>query len=220
VKKKVIITVDGPSGAGKSTVARLLASVLDLAYVDTGAMYRAVAFAFRERGNKSCLSDFLASLDLKFDFMSGAKVFLDGQDISDDIRHPDVSLLASDLSQRPEVRAFLTMLQRRLGEDGGVVVEGRDTGSVVFPDADVKFFLDARQTERAKRRFIELKSKGIDQSVTDLEKEMAERDRNDSERDIAPLVIPDGAICIDSTDLDIQSVVRFMVRCIGEKEML
>jgi cytidylate kinase len=156
MRQRLVITIDGPSGAGKSTMAKLLASALGYTYMDTGATYRAVAYAYTREKNQPDLEPFLRELVLRFVFGDETQVFLDGEDISRKIRDPEISLLASALSQDLRVRKYLTKLQREMGKDGGIVLEGRDTGSVVFPDADVKFFLDADVNERAGRRYREL----------------------------------------------------------------
>jgi CMP/dCMP kinase len=210
VRKKLIITIDGPSGAGKSTMAKSLASTFGYTYVDTGAMYRAVAYAYRREKRPADLEPFLDSLSLRFEFGTETRVFLDGEDISKGIREPDVSMLASALSQDPRVRTYLTRLQREMGKDGGVVLEGRDTGSVVFPDAELKFYLDADLRERARRRLIELQGRNQGAVPEQVEGEMLKRDRDDSERDIAPLTRPEGAYYIDTTGLDIEGVIRVL----------
>jgi CMP/dCMP kinase len=216
MRKGLIITIDGPSGAGKSTMAKLTARALGYRYMDTGAMYRGVAYAFLHRRTAEPLDVFLKGLSLRFDFGEDAKVFLDGVDISREIREPGVSSLASDLSQRAEVRQYLTKMQRAIGSEGGVVLEGRDTGSVVFPDADIKFYLDADITERAERRKKELDGRGVSQDVTVVRDEMARRDENDSSRDIAPLTVPEGAIRIDTTGTGIEVVLSAILRSIRE----
>jgi CMP/dCMP kinase len=210
VRKKLIITIDGPSGAGKSTMAKSLASTFGYTYVDTGAMYRAVAYGYRREGRPSDLEPFLDRLVLRFDFGKETRVFLHGQDISKEIREPEVSMLASTLSQDARVRAYLTTLQREMGRDGGVVLEGRDTGSVVFPDADIKFYLDADLRARARRRHLELRGRNERAGLEQVEGEMLKRDRDDSERDIAPLTRPEGACYIDTTGLDIEGVIRML----------
>ena len=210
IRKDLIITIDGPSGAGKSTVAKMLAKQLGYTYIDTGAMYRGVAYAYVKAGQPEDLEVFLDQLPLRFEFRDGTKVFLGNEDISLEIRNPDVSLQASALSQNKAVREYLWRVQREIGRKGGVVLEGRDMGSVVFPDAHVKFYLDANLAERARRRHVELASRGMDQDSGAVQAEMAQRDRNDSERNIAPLVVPEGAIRIDSTGMDAGQVAEMM----------
>jgi len=231
MKKGLIITIDGPSGAGKSTVAKILARSLGYAYIDTGAMYRGIAYAFKQRGSgeagkrdtgalpdkkdpQSPLETFLKNLSIRFEFGETARVFLDDIDISEEIRAPEISLLASNLSQKKEVRMYLTKKQRETGEKGRIVMEGRDTGSVVFPDADIKFYLDANPDERVKRRYLELSAKGVDSEISSVKEEMSKRDRNDSERDIAPLVVPDGAVIIDTTGIDAKGAADMLINYI------
>ncbi len=228
MKKRLIITIDGPSGSGKSTIAKMLAHKLGYDYMDTGAMYRGIAYAYRMHeeshgGTSSSLIDktdergqdrlyrvlvqLLDSLNIRFEFGNVTKVLLDDKDVSNEIRNPEISLLASALSQQKIVREHLYRVQRELGRNGGVVLEGRDTGSVVFPDADVKVYLDADADERAKRRHLELRSKGNADAFAKVKEDMIQRDVNDSGRDIAPLVIPENARKIDTTGLNIQEVL-------------
>jgi len=226
IPRNLIITIDGPSGAGKSTIAKMIAHTLHYTYIDTGAMYRGVAFAYmrkypEERGQRSEVSEvqmqkldklkeLLNSLNLRFEFGEETKVFLDGGDISKEIREPAISLLASKLSQNNVVREYLYAMQRAQGQNGGIVLEGRDTGSVVFPNAHVKFYLDANPEERAKRRHTELSSKGTSVDIASVKEDMVKRDKNDSERDLAPLVIPEGAIYVDTSGLDVEGVVKVL----------
>lgn len=217
LRKRLIITIDGPSGAGKSTVARRLADRIGYHYLDSGAMYRGVAYAYRSADGQKEMNDFLNSLDLAFSFDDGVKVLFEGEDISSAIRSSEISLEASRLSQDPRVREYCTNLQRKLGEEGGVVLEGRDTGSVVFPYADRKFYLDANVAERAKRRHTEIASSKTeqDESLAKIRSEMEKRDRDDSERALAPLIKPEGAIYVDTTDKNIDEVVELLVEAIG-----
>jgi cytidylate kinase len=226
IPRNLIITIDGPSGAGKSTIAKMIAHTLHYTYIDTGAMYRGVAFAYmrkypEERGQRSEVSEvqmqkldklkeLLNSLNLRFEFGEETKVFLDGGDISKEIREPAISLLASKLSQNNVVREYLYAMQRAQGQNGGIVLEGRDTGSVVFPNAHVKFYLDANPEERAKRRHTELSSKGTSVDMASVKEDMVKRDKNDSERDLAPLVIPEGAIYVDTSGLDVEGVAKVL----------
>lgn len=187
-------------------MASRLARAIRYRYLDTGAMYRAVAYAYA-RQKPADLDAFLAGLSLKFSFDSTTAVSLDGEDISERIRTPDMALLASALSQDARVRAYLTRMQRESGKEGGIVAEGRDTGSVVFPDADVKFYLDADITERARRRHVELAATNPGEDAGKVREEMERRDRADSERDIAPLVRPRDAVYVDTTGKTIDDVV-------------
>jgi cytidylate kinase len=207
----LIVTIDGPGGAGKSTVARRLADALGYRYLDTGAMYRGVAFA-RRLSPSASIEDFIAGLDLSFSYEKTTKVFLGDDDISDRIRTPEISLLASALSQDAHVRTYLTEKQRETGRDGGIVVEGRDTGSVVFPDADVKFYVDADMEERAKRRYLELVAKDSAEDIVKIREEMEKRDRDDSFRSIAPLIKPNDALLIDTTNKTIEEVLALLER--------
>ncbi len=203
------MTIDGPGGAGKSTVARRLADSLDYRYLDTGAMYRGIAYAYETEEARD-LAQFLSGLHLSFVFDKVTRVFLDGEDISDRIRTPEISLLASALSQDGLVRNYLTEKQREIGRIGDIVVEGRDTGSVVFPEAEVKFYLDADITERARRRFLEMTERGSDPDLERVREEIEKRDRDDSLRSLAPLTKPGGAIVIDTTGKTIDEVVSIM----------
>jgi cytidylate kinase len=154
------------------------------------------------------METFLSEAPLRFSFDSTTRVFFDGEDISERIRTPECALLASSLSQDRRVRTYLTRMQREMGKDGGVVVEGRDTGSVVFPDADVKFYLDADLGERARRRYLEQAAGGKGGDLKKVREQMEARDRDDSERDVAPLTRPEGAIYVDTTGKGIDEVVE------------
>jgi cytidylate kinase len=213
--KRLIITIDGPSGAGKTTVSRILADRLGYRYIDTGALYRGVALAAMSAGlNPDDDDGLMALLDtLKMTLVPGEKglrLFLNGLDVTDRIRTPEISMAASTISAKPVVRNYLLNLQRDLGRDKNVVFEGRDMGTVVFPDADLKFFLDASLQTRAKRRFKELASQSS-QSLEAVETDMRRRDKNDSTRNLAPLKPAENAIRIDSTGLTIEDVVEKMV---------
>jgi cytidylate kinase len=217
--KRLIITIDGPSGAGKTTVSKILADRLGYRYIDTGALYRGVALAAMSSGLNPDDDDGLLSLfkTLKMTFVPGEKglhLFLNGSDITDRIRTPEISMVASAVSARPVVRKYLLNLQRDLGRDKNAVFEGRDMGTVVFPDADLKFFLDASLKTRAKRRFKELAST-TPQSLKGVETDMRRRDKSDSTRDLAPLKPAEDAIRIDSTDLTIEDVVDRMVAAVN-----
>jgi len=211
----LLITIDGPAGAGKTTVARALARRLGYIYVDTGALYRAVALAAQAAGigpeEDAALERLCAGLQLAFVRRDDqTRLYLNGRDVSAHIRSPEITMLASAVSARPVVRRCLLAIQRRLGRERGAVFEGRDMGTVVFPDADLKFYLDADGHTRAVRRYRELKDATpltLDQVARDMEK----RDRNDSRRAIAPLKPADDARIIDSTDLDVDGVVDLMM---------
>jgi CMP/dCMP kinase len=216
-EKKLLITIDGPAGAGKTTVARMLAEKLGYKYIDTGALYRGVAYkAFVnniETDNESELRKLCSNIDLQFvNNDKGSCLFLDGKDISDHIRTSKISMLASAVSAKPFVREALFNLQKKLGQDKCAVFEGRDMGTVVFPDADLKFFLDAKVKIRAKRRYKEFSlNSNKSQTLDNIEKDIIIRDKNDKERKIAPLKQAKDAIIIDSGGLTIQKVVEKML---------
>ncbi len=221
-----VVTIDGPSGGGKSTVSRGLAAKLGFTYLDTGAMYRAVGFACKEKdidlNNFEALSSLLKglSLDLRpaLNQESDVQVFLDGRDISEYIRTPEMGMQASRVSALPEVRRYLTRLQQRIGAGGGVVAEGRDTGTVVFPNALWKFYLDASPEIRAGRRVAQLRDRGEDVDEQDLLRQIIQRDRDDSQRAIAPLKQAEDAVFIDSSSLSAQEVIAAMEKIIIEKQ--
>lgn len=209
-----VVAIDGPAGAGKSTAARQLAERLGFVLVDTGALYRGVALAANERNldweDGAALGALVDSLSLSFlrDADGTVRLCIDGVDRSTDIRTPQISTGASRVSRHPEVRAALLGLQRRLGAAGGVVLEGRDIGTVVFPDAEVKVFLTASDEARARRRFEELTRAGHQVDFDQVLVEIRERDRLDSERDIAPLKAADDAVLLDTSDLDLAQVLE------------
>jgi cytidylate kinase len=217
MKVGLIIAVDGPSGVGKSTSSRLLAERLGYRYVDTGALYRAVGLLALERGvNPDDTAGLAAVCDaLALRFVPGPEgpcLMLGGRDISADIRRPEVSQMASKVSARGSVRQRLLTLQRELGKEGSVVVEGRDIGTVVFPDADVKFYLDASPEVRARRRYRELQQQGGAYDLATTQQEMAERDQRDSGRTHAPLRPALDAIVVDTTNLALAEVVDTLLQ--------
>jgi cytidylate kinase len=213
VNKKLIIAIDGPSGSGKSTIARLVAQKLNYTYIDTGAIYRAITYKAMRDGVD--LEDEVAlvrlankaKICLKGDHRE-SNVYLDGEDISEKIRTPEVTRNVSYLAALSGVRKRMTNLQREMGKNSGVVAEGRDIGTVVFPDADYKFYLDASLEERAQRRYKELVAKGHKVALPEIANEMQLRDSLDRGREIAPLKIAQGATIIDTTMMRIDEVVE------------
>jgi cytidylate kinase len=218
--KKLLITIDGPAGAGKTTVSRALADRLGYRYIDTGALYRGIALAAKiqevDPRDDEGLKRLCKGIDLNIvKLEDGLGLFLDGENISDRIRTPEITMMASAVSANPIVREFLLDLQKDLGREKAAVFEGRDMGTVVFPQADLKFFLDASTRTRARRRYEEQKSKNS-QTLDEVERDIQRRDHNDSTRDVAPLKPAADAIIIDSTEMDVDQVVDFMVSHIVE----
>jgi len=218
--KKDIVTIDGPSGSGKSTISRTVASRLNFTYLDTGAMYRAVGYKARQDGvdleDGDALSCILDTLDLTLLPGNGdTRVLLGENDISSAIRTAEMGLVASKISAQPVVRRKLTEMQQKIGEQGKIVAEGRDTGTVVFPDARYKFYLDATPEERARRRSLQLLEKGEKADELDILAQIIKRDANDSSRALAPLKAADDAVIIDSSNLTIDEVVCFILEKIS-----
>ncbi len=220
--KRLIIAIDGPSGAGKSTITRLLAQRLGYLNIDTGAMYRALALFVQRAGvplaDDEALARVCSGVTIAFERNNGGyRIIANGEDVSAAIRTPEISRLTSKLSARKVVRDILTRLQREMGKSGGVVLEGRDIGTVVFPDADVKFFLTASPEERGRRRYLELQAKGEDISLERTIAEVVARDEQDANRALAPLVRAADAIDIDSTGCSIEEVLSLMETVVREK---
>lgn len=214
---KKIIAVDGPAGAGKSTVSKIVAARLGYTYIDTGAMYRAVALkcnaeCVRRNAqlNDDLIIDVTRNIDIRLD--EAARVFLDGREVTKEIRTPEVSRGASDVAKVGYVRQKLTQLQRDMASRGNVIMDGRDIGTQVLPNADLKIFLTASVEERARRRLDELKAKGLQADFANVVKEISLRDKQDSEREIAPLAQAEDAVLLDSTSLTIEQVVAEILR--------
>ncbi|HHB75685.1 MAG TPA: (d)CMP kinase [Desulfobulbus sp.] len=214
-----IVTIDGPSGVGKSTVSRLLAQRLGYTYLDTGAMYRAVAFACRqadidptdERAVADLLKNFHVDLQAPAQADSDVRVYLNSREITQFLRTPEIGMMASKVSALPVVREKLTMLQRQIGQHGKIVAEGRDTGTVVFPNAAWKFYLDASPEERARRRAEQLQQKGMEVDQAAILEQIIKRDRNDCTRSVAPLKPAEDAVIIDSSRMSAEDVVNSMI---------
>jgi cytidylate kinase len=222
MEKKFVITIDGPAGAGKSTVSKTLAKKLNYIYLDTGALYRALAYKTLKLkislDDVSALVNLCSSTTVVLKNIDGQmKVSVDGEDVEEKIRTEEVGLAASKISTFAVVRERLLNLQRKAGTQGGIVAEGRDMGSVVFPHADYKFYLDAKLEERIKRRYEELLDKGNLVEYKSIQKDMFARDKQDKQREIAPLKAPDDAIIIDSDNLSAAEVVDKIIFYISVK---
>ncbi len=217
----ISVAIDGPAGAGKSTLSRKLAEHFGFIYVDTGAMYRAVGLKFYRSGADTELNcdveGILADTTVDIRFAEGEqRVFLDGQDVSDEIRTPEMSMMASAVSAKPPVRAFLLDTQRRLAANNDCLMDGRDIGTVVLPNATVKIYLTASAEDRAMRRYKELIEKGQAVEFKDVYDDMVQRDYNDMHRDIAPLKQADDAIVADTTGLEFEQSFELLTKLIKE----
>ena len=218
--RRPIVAIDGPSGAGKSTVARIVADRLGFLYIDTGAMYRAFGLHADRRGLDFAADDAVRraceAVSIRLERDAGAlRVFLDGADVTAAIRTPEASMAASRWSAHPAVREAMTRLQREMGAGGGVVMEGRDIGSVVFPDAECKFYLTASEDERARRRHRDLiAAHESPPTFESVRADIRRRDADDSTREHAPLTVPDGAIPIESTSMSIDEVVESILAAV------
>jgi cytidylate kinase len=221
--KKLIIAIDGPSGVGKSTLSKILAHELGYINLDTGAMYRTVALAASRRGidagDYPALGKLCSEITIDFARKDGSEqVFMNGEDVSTAIRTPEISLLTAAVAACPAVREAMVARQRELGSGGGVVLEGRDIGTVVFPRADVKFFLLASAEVRGQRRFLELQAKGVEVDLARTVAEVEARDAADSSRASSPLRKADDAVVIDTTQLDIPQVLERMFAVVKTRQ--
>lgn len=218
----VAIALDGPAGAGKSSIAKRAAKALDFIYVDTGALYRTIGLAATRKGVEPKPSDEVEKLlneitvDLTFNDKGEQIVLLDGEDVSGLIRTPEASMMASKISAVPSVRAYLLDLQRNMAKSHNVIMDGRDIGTVVLPDAKVKIFLTASPEARAQRRFKELCEKGMDVKYEDILNDVITRDYNDSHRETAPLKPAEGCVMVDTTELDFEQSVEKIISVIKE----
>lgn len=215
------IAIDGPAGAGKSSIAKEVAKKLGFVYVDTGAMYRAVAVYAIENGIEIKESNFtkevLDKIEIELAYNeNGQRIYLLGKDVSERIREADASIGASDVATIPAVRLKLVELQRALSEKSSVIMDGRDIGTYVLPDAEVKIFLTASVEVRAKRRLLELQNKGMDADFEKVKKDIEYRDKNDSEREFAPLKKAEDAIVVDTSDMTIPEVIKTLIEIIEE----
>ena len=220
--KKLVVAIDGPAGAGKSTIAKLAAEKLGYAYIDTGAMYRSVAWKFLQTG-EAFDEGFISKLsqEMVIEFKPEAsvnRVFVDGTEVTAAIRSAEVTANVSRVAAIGAVREAMVDQQRRMGEVGGVLMDGRDIGTVVFPNAEVKIFLTATVEERAMRRYKELVAKGEQVDLEQLQKDIAERDKQDMEREISPLRQAEDAIYLDTSDMTIDEVTAYILNLVGEKE--
>jgi len=217
LRRPKIITIDGPAGAGKSTVAKKVAELFGYLHLDSGAIYRAIGYACKEKGvnlkdEKSVLKVAKGlSIQLK-----GDRVYLNGVDVTNKIRTPEGGVLASQVAQFPSVRELVVKLLRKMAEGKEVVIDGRDAGSYIFPDAPLKIYLTAAPEERARRRFKELKKKGFNVSYQEILKEIIERDEKDRNRSFAPLTVPEGAVVIDTTGKSLEQVLSEVEKLIND----
>ena len=222
-KEHYSIAVDGPSGAGKSTLAKALARELNIIYVDTGAIYRTIGLEVFRRGlapkNEAEVSAILPELSIRMEYEDDGlqHMFLNGEDVTADIRLPSISLYASDVSALPAVRAFLLEMQRELARRNCVIMDGRDIGTVVLPDAEVKIYLTASAEERAKRRFLELAARGAGKTYQEVLEEQRLRDDNDMHRAIAPLKPAEDSVIVDTTELDFEQSKQAVLSIIRER---
>ena len=219
----VSVAIDGPSGAGKSTVSRAAAKVFGFIYVDTGAMYRTIGLAAHRRGydtkDKAVILPMLPELniELKYNELGEQRMYLNGEDVSADIRLPEISMCASNVSAMPEVRAYLMDMQRQMAKRYDVIMDGRDIGTVILPDAEVKIFLTASAEERAARRLRELERKGIETSFEEVLADMIKRDEQDQSRAAAPLVPAADAVILDTSSMEFDKSVEAVCALISEK---
>ena len=223
MKKSFSVAIDGPSGAGKSTIAKLCAEKLGFLYVDTGAMYRTVGLAVMNAGIHSMDSESIAALlpkikiTIEHDEKGMQRMMLDGKDVSSDIRSPQVSIYASDVSSMPVVRTFLHEMQRELASANKVIMDGRDIGTVLLPDADLKIFLTADASDRAQRRYVELLLRGVKATYEEVLEDINYRDENDKTRSAAPLRAAEDAIVIDTTGYSLEHSFAYICGLIEDK---
>ncbi len=218
--KKIIIAIDGPAASGKSSVAKHLAEKLGFTYVDTGAMYRAITYlALRNNivDDTNAVIDLVKNIEIELKFENGeTRVFVNGEEVTEHIRTPEVNSKVSEISRIPEVREELVKIQRQMGENGNLVAEGRDTTTVVFPNADLKIYLTAELDERATRRHLEYQAKGNNVSFEEVKENLQKRDRIDSQRKVSPLSKAEDAYELDTTDLTIDQEIENIIKKVEE----
>ena len=217
--KRISVAIDGPSGAGKSTLAKMLAKEFGFIYVDTGAIYRSVGLYVLRKGISSkdaeAVTKVLSEINIEMKYENGTQLMiLNGEDVSGLIRTPEVSIYASDVSAMPDVRQFLLEMQRKMARENSVIMDGRDIGTVVLPNAEIKIFLTASAEARAYRRFLELKEKGIETTYEEVLEDQKYRDHNDSNRAIAPLKPAPDSILVDTTDYNLQESAEIMKKIV------
>ena len=223
MEKHYSVAIDGPSGAGKSSIAKAVARELNILYVDTGAIYRTIGLEIFRRGldpkSKADVLPVLPELDIRMAHGDDGlqHMLLGGEDVTAEIRKPEISLCASDVSAMAEVREFLMEMQRDMARKNCVIMDGRDIGTIVLPDADVKIFLTASAEERARRRFLELQKKGMEKSYEDILAEQEQRDYNDTHRAVAPLKPADDSVIVDTTEFDFEQSKEKILSVIREK---
>ena len=219
--KKIVVAIDGPAGAGKSTIAKLAAEKLGYAYIDTVAMYRSVAWKFLQTGkafDEALISDLARTMIIEFKPEASVnRVFVDGTEVTDAIRSAEVTANVSRVAAIGAVREAMVVQQRRMGESGGVLMDGRDIGTVVFPNAQLKIFLTASVEERAMRRYKELVAKGQEVDLAQLKEDIAIRDKQDSERAISPMRQAEDALLLDTSDMNIEQVTAKILELVEEK---
>lgn len=217
------IAIDGPSGAGKSSLARRCASAFGFIYVDTGAIYRTVGLAALRRNidrrDEAAIGALLPEIEIKMGYneLGEQRMYLDGEDVSEAIRLPEISICASDVSALPTVRAFLLEMQRQMAREHNVIMDGRDIGTVVLPDAELKIYLTASSAARAGRRLLELRQKGLDSSFEEVLRDIEYRDRQDSGRAAAPLKAADDAVLMDTSDINFEESFALLSSIIHER---
>ena len=221
MNKPFSIAIDGPAGAGKSTIAKALAKALDAMYMDTGAMYRAFGLAMLRMGvdvnDAAAVAAHAGSAGITVDYVNGAqRIYIDGEDVTEAVRAPEVSIAASAISMVPEVRAEMVALQRRIAQGHNVIMDGRDIGTVVLPNATLKIYLTASAEERAKRRCLELEQKGTPQPYEQVLQEIRDRDWRDMHREASPLKVAEDAVTVDTSDMNLEESVAAL-RALAEK---